>query len=335
MSASSTPADHRAAGDPRRRPRQHAAQPERRARPVLHAQPAHPRPTAPATPASARCRAARRSARRWKTRAALVVGQPLGDAPARAAAGAATLRRPRQRRPRPADLRPAHHHPRGHRRRVGAARPARPAPRRAGGGAARRRPAARRGGDARLPVLRRRPHARPTCRTPASPTADDAWFRLRHEEAMTPEAVVRLAEAAHERYGFNDFKLKGGVLRGDDEIEAVTALHERFPRGARHARPERRLAAEGRDPPDARHARRAGLRRRPVRRRRRLLRPRGDGRVPPRHRPADGDQHDRHRLAPARPRAGAAERWTSRWPTRISGPWPARCAWRRPAATGA
>ncbi len=61
------------------------------------------------------------------------------------------------------------------------------------------------------------------------PGADNAWFRLRHESAMTPEAVVRLAEAARERYGFDDFKLKGGVLRGDDEIAAVTALHERFP----------------------------------------------------------------------------------------------------------
>jgi glucarate dehydratase len=40
---------------------------------------------------------------------------------------------------------------------------------------------------------------------------------------------VRLAEAARARYGFNDFKLKGGVLRGDDEVDAVTALHERFP----------------------------------------------------------------------------------------------------------
>ncbi len=59
--------------------------------------------------------------------------------------------------------------------------------------------------------------------------ADDAWFRLRNEEALTPEAVVRLAEAAHARYGFNDFKLKGGVLRGEEEIEAVTALAERFP----------------------------------------------------------------------------------------------------------
>lgn len=63
----------------------------------------------------------------------------------------------------------------------------------------------------------------------SEPDAGDAWLRLRHERAMTPESVVRLAEAAYARYGFNDFKLKGGVLRGEDEIEAVTALSERFP----------------------------------------------------------------------------------------------------------
>jgi glucarate dehydratase len=61
------------------------------------------------------------------------------------------------------------------------------------------------------------------------PTAANDWFRLRHEAAMTPAAIVRLAEAARERYGFDDFKLKGGVLRGDEEVDAVTALHERFP----------------------------------------------------------------------------------------------------------
>ncbi|WP_145150613.1 glucarate dehydratase [Pseudomonas oryzihabitans] len=59
--------------------------------------------------------------------------------------------------------------------------------------------------------------------------SDDAWFRVRNEEALTPETVVRLAEAAYDRYGFKDFKLKGGVLSGDAEIEAVTALAERFP----------------------------------------------------------------------------------------------------------
>jgi glucarate dehydratase len=61
------------------------------------------------------------------------------------------------------------------------------------------------------------------------PDARDAWFRARNEEALTPEAVVRLAETARERYGFNDFKLKGGVLSADEEMEAIVALHERFP----------------------------------------------------------------------------------------------------------
>lgn len=63
----------------------------------------------------------------------------------------------------------------------------------------------------------------------SEPDAQDDWLRLRHEEALTPEAVVRLAEAAQKRYGFQDFKLKGGVLAGDAEVDAVTALHERFP----------------------------------------------------------------------------------------------------------
>ncbi|MGJ4921133.1 glucarate dehydratase [Bradyrhizobium sp. HKCCYLRH2060] len=57
----------------------------------------------------------------------------------------------------------------------------------------------------------------------------DGWYTLRHQEAMTPEAVVRLAEATHEAYGFADFKLKGGVLAGEAEIEAVTAIAKRFP----------------------------------------------------------------------------------------------------------
>ena len=61
------------------------------------------------------------------------------------------------------------------------------------------------------------------------PAAEDTWIRLRHEHALTPDAIVRQAEAARERYGFNDFKLKGGVLRAEEEIAAVTALHERFP----------------------------------------------------------------------------------------------------------
>src|SRR3546814_4094363 len=50
----------------------------------------------------------------------------------------------------------------------------------------------------------------------SEPDAADDWSRLRHEVALTPEAVVRLAEAAQARYGFQDFKLKGGVLRGEE-----------------------------------------------------------------------------------------------------------------------
>jgi len=60
--------------------------------------------------------------------------------------------------------------------------------------------------------------------------ADNQWHRIRTQEAMTPEAIVKLAEATHERFGFEDFKLKGGVLSGDEEIEAIKALHKRFPK---------------------------------------------------------------------------------------------------------
>ena len=41
--------------------------------------------------------------------------------------------------------------------------------------------------------------------------------------------MVALARAAQARYGFRDFKLKGGVLSADDEAEAVRALKAAFP----------------------------------------------------------------------------------------------------------
>lgn len=63
----------------------------------------------------------------------------------------------------------------------------------------------------------------------SEPDQADDWKRLRHEKAMDADGVVRLAEAAYARYGFQDFKLKGGVLRGEEEVEAVRALHARFP----------------------------------------------------------------------------------------------------------
>nr|WP_167218356.1 enolase C-terminal domain-like protein [Kribbella shirazensis] len=57
----------------------------------------------------------------------------------------------------------------------------------------------------------------------------DRWLELRRRPVLTAEAVVALAEAAQERYGFVDFKLKGGVFDPHVEIDAVRALHERFP----------------------------------------------------------------------------------------------------------
>ncbi|AUX94577.1 enolase C-terminal domain-like protein [Mixta gaviniae] len=59
--------------------------------------------------------------------------------------------------------------------------------------------------------------------------ASHDWYRLRHQQALDSDAVVRLAEAAQDRYGFKDFKLKGGVLPGEDEIDTARALKKRFP----------------------------------------------------------------------------------------------------------
>jgi glucarate dehydratase-related protein len=59
--------------------------------------------------------------------------------------------------------------------------------------------------------------------------ASHDWYHLRHQAALDSAAVVRLAEAAQDKYGFKDFKLKGGVLPGEQEIETATALKKRFP----------------------------------------------------------------------------------------------------------
>ena len=57
----------------------------------------------------------------------------------------------------------------------------------------------------------------------------EGWLHLRDAPALDPRAIVALAEAAHERYGFTDFKLKGGVFEGEAEMDAVEALTQRFP----------------------------------------------------------------------------------------------------------
>ena len=55
------------------------------------------------------------------------------------------------------------------------------------------------------------------------------WFALRRKPFMTADAIVQQAQAAKEYYGFKDFKLKGGVLSGEEEMLAVQALARQFP----------------------------------------------------------------------------------------------------------
>lgn len=60
---------------------------------------------------------------------------------------------------------------------------------------------------------------------------EDAWFRFRREEALSVEKIVEEAQILQEKYGFKNFKLKGGVLEGYKEMEAVAALKKAFPNG--------------------------------------------------------------------------------------------------------
>jgi hypothetical protein len=50
--------------------------------------------------------------------------------------------------------------------------------------------------------------ARPICPM-QPPEGDDDWCRLRHETAMTPESVVRLAEAARETLRLQRLQAQG------------------------------------------------------------------------------------------------------------------------------
>ena len=60
-------------------------------------------------------------------------------------------------------------------------------------------------------------------------TSEEEWYRLRCEEAISPDAIVALARSSRQLYGFKDFKLKGGVFSGLEEMKAVKALKNAFP----------------------------------------------------------------------------------------------------------
>ncbi len=64
-------------------------------------------------------------------------------------------------------------------------------------------------------------------RIPTKPRTE--WERLRHEPALDPEAVVRMARAVIDEFGVADLKLKGGALPGPLECDCMAALGEAFP----------------------------------------------------------------------------------------------------------
>lgn len=59
--------------------------------------------------------------------------------------------------------------------------------------------------------------------------SSDPWFKLRREEMLSTDKIVQQAKELHKKYGFNNFKLKGGVLEGEKEMEVARALKKAFP----------------------------------------------------------------------------------------------------------
>lgn len=56
----------------------------------------------------------------------------------------------------------------------------------------------------------------------------DEWGWLRREEVLIFDLIVFLVKVVYERYGFKDFKLKGGVLEGEEEIKMICVLKKVF-----------------------------------------------------------------------------------------------------------
>ncbi len=59
--------------------------------------------------------------------------------------------------------------------------------------------------------------------------SDDPWFRMRRNKMLSHEEIVAQAECLEKKYGFRNFKLKGGVFSGAYEMETVRALKKAFP----------------------------------------------------------------------------------------------------------
>ena len=55
------------------------------------------------------------------------------------------------------------------------------------------------------------------------------WEKIRRHEALNAKSIVAQALASKEQFGFNTFKLKGGVLPGQDECDVMWAMSEALP----------------------------------------------------------------------------------------------------------
>lgn len=59
--------------------------------------------------------------------------------------------------------------------------------------------------------------------------SSNPWYKIRRLPHMTPADIVEEAYALSQVYGFEHFKLKGGVLNGEEEMEAIEAVAGAFP----------------------------------------------------------------------------------------------------------
>lgn len=58
----------------------------------------------------------------------------------------------------------------------------------------------------------------------------DPWFAMRRGTMMTSKEIVEQACCLKDKYGFQNFKLKGGVLSGNEEMETMRCLKKQFPK---------------------------------------------------------------------------------------------------------
>ena len=73
-------------------------------------------------------------------------------------------------------------------------------------------------------------HDKTGIRYPITNYRADNWDEIRVQEALDPVSIVRQAEAVRDRFGFDSFKLKGGVLSAEEECKCMIALSEVFPK---------------------------------------------------------------------------------------------------------